>query len=348
MKNFALLCVGFGLLAAAACATPPKEDRLSSEYSEQESPTSAEVLSIPPEYADVLSGLETASAELSREGEYEDFTDPYSDPFSQKYGTVLSEVFWQRYHETSENLIAVYNAAHELRMENLTEQEKSSLYEAYVALVELVHTNRLEYHERTKDLDFGGESIRGELPTRGSVNELLCGWIDKSDSDWPIKCAAKLALVENFPSDEYWAPVDDRELREGELVLQAEIEEISGETLQLYLSEVIGARGLPPETTEALSLYCGASAAIIGWTGDTGEITFDAEVTSDFGCPAAAPPENFSAALLDLFDQLAIVSDSNDNNDYLRDGERKNFVLKEDLLYCRENSGEIYLFRQDL
>ncbi len=333
MKSCAYLCVGICLLMGAAYATPTEDAGPASEDSEQEAQGFAETIDVPPEYADVLASLEAAAAESSREVKYaapenevEISADLIPDPFLQKRGSILAEVHWQRIRESERDLIEFYRNSMNERLSKLSDEEKKSLYKAYTELIALIE-------------GYNKQSFRHV----GDVNEALCGWIDKSTADWPILCASKFVLIENHPSAEYWGAYEYSHTYNDALYLQTEIKETPSEIVSVYASQVIGSQGLPSGIAGNLRLGCGSATAIIGRYDDMGTIQFNADTVEDFLCPAPPPPEIFDEALLDLFEQLALVSNSDDDNDYLRDGERKNFVLKEDLLYCRENTGEVYL-----
>ncbi|WP_306251116.1 DUF1353 domain-containing protein [Parvularcula sp. IMCC14364] len=229
------------------------------------------------------------------------------------------------------------------QQETLTRKERARLEKTFAALVDLImenlifdsrdpETGRIDFSYRDDEDSFALELDQRAL-TREEALEILCLPRRAAKQLAPFDCAVIYALIPPTTMNAFW--------NEEFSAFEIPITDFPDQPLRMWPYELVSFQNKPFIFLPNESLY--GDIFILGTYDENGARQF-ALSSIPPPAPAAPPPVAvLSGALQELYDQLAVVSDEDDDADLLRDGTRRNFVLKEDILYCREKTGEIFL-----
>ncbi|MCI5043713.1 MAG: DUF1353 domain-containing protein [Aquisalinus sp.] len=330
------LIVTAGLVACST--TPPSDETTESSPIAARTVTSApseEQPALPAELVQLVAENPTpddAEAEMAQR----------SDPFGiyERERALKDDILFQEQRA----LIDQFRELSEAKQEPLTRRERRRLTNTFNSLVDLVmenllfegrdeETDEILYDYIDLDDDFS-LSLNQRRLTQSEALEILCFSMNDNKQLNQSDCALAYTVIPTKKMNARWnSDINSYEIP---------VTDFPDDPATIYPQQLAWNLEKNRIVLPNSDFYYG-EMYIFGTFTENGDLTF--ELGSIVPPPAAAPPpaQMLSAALQDLYSQLSVVSDEDDDQDLLRDGIRRNFVLKEDLLYCREATGEIFL-----
>ncbi len=336
MKLLTILMSLIALAGLTACATSaPSNDTGTAAQNDSAASPNAQEQALPAELA-LLVTENPAPDETDAEAAQR------SDPFGiyQRNLPLKDEILLQE----QRNLIDRFRELSEPGKQTLTRRERGRLADTFETLVDLVmenllfegrdeETGEILYDYLDPDDEFSLSLDQREL-SRDEALEILCLMRDAEMQLSTADCALAYTVIPTEEMNVRW----NSDIRSYEIP----VTDFPDDPATLYPQQLAWRLEKNRIVLPNSDFYYGEMYVF-------GTFTEDGDLTFELGsivppAPAAPPPaQMLSAALQDLYSQLSVVSDEDDDDDLLRDGTRRNFVLKEDLLYCREATGEIFL-----
>ncbi|MCI5047808.1 MAG: DUF1353 domain-containing protein [Aquisalinus sp.] len=264
-----------------------------------------------------------------------------SDPFGiyERDRPLKDEILLQEQRK----LIDRFRELSEPGEQPLTRRERGRLADTFKTLVDLVMENLLfeGRDEETGEILYGyfdpdddfSLSLDQRGLSRGEALEILCLMRDTEMQLSTADCALAYTVIPTKEMEARW----NSDTRSYEIPVTDFPDEPATLRPQQLAWRLEKNRIVLPNSDYYGDMF------IFGTFTESGDLAFELGSIVPPPPPPPPPPRVLSDALQELYDQLAVISDEDNDDDLLRDGTRRNFVLKEDLLYCREATGEIFL-----